>query len=81
MITYIKGICLGVKIEVDPDYEEPQITVLVEDDENWIETDCQFSAYWLEDLIRALTSAKDEVGYDKLVEEVNAAIAAKTEEV
>jgi hypothetical protein len=53
-----RGNCMGVKLrERGPN--DPHITVIleVEDDENWYEQ-CDFSSYWLDELIEKLQQAK-----------------------
>ena len=59
-IEEFKGRCLGVRVEKIKK-SEPLVTILIEDDEQWIEQDCHFSAYYLPELIEQLQKAKEQI--------------------
>lgn len=54
----ILGKCFGVRIEHRNDAPNDLITLLVEDDGNWLVTDTRLDAGWIDDLISVLQSAK-----------------------
>lgn len=55
-----KGLQFGVRlIQRGPNDPHVCIQLLAEDDEHWFELGNSFSAYWLDDLIMQLNTAKD----------------------
>lgn len=62
MIEY-KGQCMGVKVTPDDRSKtgghprHAEVTLLVEDDENWFEK-WTFDSYWLDEMIEMLTLAR-----------------------